>query len=515
MAGPWCAGPVGARRLAAISALVALVSGCSSTPEPRPGPTGPASASAPVPASSAPAPSPTQSREPVSTQVWRTTGNPFTELRSAGGYPVGLEESKRRLFLVGLDPATGKRRWKQEASPGSVPPGIGLFVTVVKDAAGRELVVYLRPVRSSDLSTRVVVADPATGKDVAVTKPLMVISPPDRCADGKDVCVSAYTPRSPAVTRRLRLSDGSLVTEDDGAPDGAEPLTDHGLIRFYTAGGVERIGVLADRQLLWSRRMTDLFGAGYTSNRGWNFSYYPEQDVFVGSVGGPAKIRAGGGISSADLADNTTVGFAARTGKRLWRDRGTSWQCWGGLVQATRTGRSLDPDPGMPLRCRTAGRAVAKKDRSGFSITGLKVTLERLDPATGKSSWRLPLGAVPGMDGFALPTSSYIDATHTSVPAEKGTVVVDLGTGALRPAVAGDRLNCPLERQMEYRTPFRLATGPYYTRYGSGLFRLCDGAGKPVQGPPPPAVLDHFAAAGRDGVLMLAVKGGWVGYRVG
>lgn len=505
--------------LAGLVATALLVTGCSALPGRKAAaPSGSGTPSPTATASATPTPTPT----PAVTEVWRTSGDPFSGLRAAGGYGVGLEKDGRKLQLVGLDPASGKRLWKQEASPGSVPPGIAVGIAVVVDGKGRELVAYQRPVRTRDLTTRVVAADPATGKDVATSIPLLVASRPAPCADGKDVCFSAFKSSARAlVTRRLRLSDGKLLTEDDGSPPGTEPIGDHGLVRFFSSSGTERLGRVADGKLVWSRTPEEMFGRNFTSTRGWIFSYYPDLHAFIGSIGGPAKLKPGSQVEirSAELQDGATASFDERTGKRLWRDQGSSWHCGGGLYHPSRPAADRtdagDSDPGLPVRCRMKGHAVPTKDLDALTITGLDVVVEGLDPRTGKTTWTLPLGEVPDMDSTSLPSSDYLDQSHASVPAESGTLILDLTSGEHRPAGTDDLLACTFGSEIDYVTPWVVGKVKFAKRFGGGLFETCNGDGDTVDEPPPTALLDRFAARGTGDLAMLAVDGGWAGYRAG
>src|SRR5215207_9323745 len=163
------------RLVGVVGCVVALVvaAACTSSKPGRDSGSTPQPGSSPPPARSA--------------QLWsRTDLKPIGQPVQVAGVVVGYVTAGRALFLIGLDPASGKELWRQAASPGDVTPGIPLGVVVVGDR-----VAYFRPDPQGNLVARLVVADPRTGADRAVTRPALFTSSAQPCPNNKDVCTAS------------------------------------------------------------------------------------------------------------------------------------------------------------------------------------------------------------------------------------------------------------------------------------------------------------------------------------
>ena len=117
---------------------------------------------------------------------------------------------------------------------------------------------------------------------------------------------------------------------------------------------------------------------------------------------------AGDGPFRRDLARvAASAGIAEATGEVLWRDAGSAYGC-------------VEDAQYAPVRCRSRGVATIRiEDRNSFE--GLDVTVEGFDPATGKTTWAVPLGASTTLVDYdasrvvAGPTQLVVDSASDRV----------------------------------------------------------------------------------------------------
>lgn len=443
--------------------------------------------------------------------VWQVAGEPFGPPHAAGDVVVGLEKSGDRLFTVALDARTGTRLWRKEASPGDAPPGWPVDLSVVADAAGKPRVVYLRP-EGDDLMARVVVAEARTGQDLGVSVPLDVASRPQACEHGPDVCFAAQRIAFGGLSeRRLRLSDFTLVDEQNGFSD-ALPIGPHGLHHVRTSAG-EYLTAPSSTGGSWVQSIDSVFGRGRSLDRGVRFSYYPDRNLFVGTIGGTQTDTPGPPpTATVDLTTYGTAALDAATGKPRWTDRGSMWQCFGAAFLSTHFPEpSGAGDPGWPVRCRTVGTlTVAEGQEPRFS--GFGQTVEGVDLATGRTTWSVPLGkpraaADPPQTRFVVQ-----DRRHLGFVVPDGLVLVDLADGRTRRASPADRLGCLTDPVIQYAWPVAPEDWQTRDRVGEPVMRFCNGSGDEIDQPPPIGVLRYLGATAA-GVTVVAHLDGWAAYR--
>jgi hypothetical protein len=122
----------------------------------------------------------------------------------------------------------------------------------------------------------------------------------------------------------------------------------------------------------------------------------------------------------SDLSQTSIAGVDAATGAVRWVDDGAELGC--------RVGGS------RPIRCRLTGTTTQDPDVIGDLplVTGLRVVMERFDPATGTTQWQADLGPAISL---ILDTAPLVrlSPTEFAVGREDGTsVVVDVVSGATR-----------------------------------------------------------------------------------
>lgn len=182
-----------------------------------------------------------------------------------------------------------------------------------------------------------------------------------------------------------------------------------------------------------------------------------------------------------------------------WRDLGSSFQC--------RLG-----DGEYPVRCRERGIATSQQGQP-TSFERLDVTIEGFDPATGATTWSVPMGPAASLaDSKAnLPIAG---PTQVVVNRAGGPIVLDYATGAVTPARAGATFWCKAD------TRYELARGyigrdrkQHFDRPGGPLAVTCDALGRQVDALPS---LGATIAAGAHvgSYIVVATPNGYIGFQV-
>lgn len=380
------------------------------------------------------------------------------------------------LFLVGLDPATGTELWQQPVTSGGAAGGITFVFTRVSD----DKVGYFRPFPGDSAYVQVVVADARTGRDVATSPPVMVTSMLHVCVNGKDVCTISHGIEGGREHHyRLDVAADEYISDSDGLPPGAR-LLEIGLIDLRDRPG-NTLAWLRKGHLQWRTPISAAFPPGFSSDNGWAWYRFDDQHVIVGSVFG--EPQASGARFVRDLGKTAaTAGLSEDTGEVLWRDSGSSFNC------------NLKNKNGYPVRCRWRG--VFARLRGGRpSFEGLDVTVEGFEPATGKTTWSVPMGPAENLANYEAAVA-IAGPTQVALRSPTGPIVLDYATGSVTTPAPGATFWC-------------LTT----TREGGQLAAVCDGEGRPSDALPSAAAT--IAAGARAGDhTVIAGKRGFVGFKL-
>jgi PQQ-like domain len=295
-----------------------------------------------------------------------------------GGFVFHALSDQRRFEVVSVAARDGHVRWRAPASPSRLDHGVGLSV---ESFQGGRTVLWMQPgrvYRAGDVS--LVGADAATGarRWSYGGGRLRVRSAPSICRGGTAVCLVAYLsgPQSPRSVV-LEASSGRVLS------DRPAPFT--GEVRSIADGLYEAKGVLArvdeSGTVVWNRTVKEAFGGeDVDSDYGWNIRLADGR--YVGSLGRVRSSMETGAtrIKIQDLA--VTAAIDAGSGRTLWTRPRSSVFCG-----------QLQFDVAHAVLCDSTG--LTNPDAS--EVTGLDVTLDGVDPATGRNTWQAHVGAVRGL----------------------------------------------------------------------------------------------------------------------
>lgn len=365
-------------------------------------------------ATTAPAPA-----GPTPSQVlWSTDLVPASGAVLVDGVPVLYTVTDGQLMITALDAGSGEELWSHEASPSLALRGVGTSVKVVDDQ-----VVHLEPVDGSGLLgwSRVVLRDPATGEEVLASDAMRFYRLPGSCP-GSEGTVCAY-PMDGSDAWRPPMT----VTADGLAPWSTDPMAERfrdpvGDLGLYRATGQE-VGRLAENRLLWSIDTAAVAGGDSSTNTGWIFGTFDDDQLVVGTVGTTDTYDEAG----TDLTAYSVFALDADTGERAWLNEGMSMFC--------------DADMGVfegddPLLACDYRSGVMTWDDDGANVEELDVDLVRLDPTTGEVLWRLPLTPDGPVGADETPAPEAVGEHHVVVQ----DLVVDVRDGSTRPATEDDVL---------------------------------------------------------------------------
>jgi hypothetical protein len=435
---------------------------------------------------------------PGGTQVaWINDGlRPIDQPRAVGAFAIGMVSGPdRTLMVVGLDPATGHVRWQQPLTPGAVPPGVQVQVTPI----GQDKIAYLRPAGADTVYAELVLADAATGTDIAKTSPEYFNSLPYRCGN-EEVCATAPRAGGPVVVH-LDAAGSRELREANGAPQDARIIGNGGLFDLGDRPG-NTLALVREGKIWWRTPISAAFPPGFSTDNGWIWRLYGDAHVFVGSVGAPAVHTAPNRITR-DLANTATAGLSERDGSVIWRDVGSFYE--------VRLGGGRHP-----LRYRARGTVVLEEGVD-VSFRDVNVTIESFDLTRGKTTWSVPLGADRSFVGgeVRLPLSG---ANEVVLQAPVGPIVLDFATGQTSPPAAGATFWCASDQSYELFPSYQTDQGKVeYTRRGGVLAVACDARAQPVAALPGAAATRAFGAQVGDYVLVAVRQGraeGFVGFKL-
>ncbi|MDN5765777.1 MAG: hypothetical protein L0H96_07905 [Humibacillus sp.] len=344
---------------------------------------------------------------------------PMSQVEMASGVPVLVTKVGPTPTLVGLDPTTGTVKWQRPLTSSGVVPGIALSFHVAKSGQ----VAYLAPASDGASSARLVVIDPRGGSsEVARSSMRVFLSYPNDCEEATGICLDV---QDGGGGRPLRLAPGArdLVATAGPAASGRSSIGPGGLVRYQAADGTLRIARQVGEKRLWDRSETEVFGNGYSTNGGWKFEHDKKRGIFYGTVGAD--------VISLDAfpASRSAVSFAVKekSGEVVWRQAGADSFC----------DRDVNGKPDDPwLACIWTAGEVRVKD---LTLTPTKMTYDiaRLDPVTGRTLWRHPVGRMSDKS-VENPTLDLTGSRAVIATVPGKSLRLDAVTGALRVATKAD-----------------------------------------------------------------------------
>jgi len=277
----------------------------------------------------------------------------------------------------------------------------------------------------------------------------------------------------------------------------------------------DTVGIVRDGQLVWSRPLAELAGAGATLDHWWlNEDDGPtpilEMSVQTGWTASPSDSAR---FTSLDLAKHlVTIGVDRTDGTVVWSKPGTWSGCRGTLPSVVQMSTPGSRRPA--LRCRYTGRLDSDPPNRGYDLTratDLDVTLERVDLQTGKPIWSVQLGPERSLAVDTVGAAVSLLDDHRLLAGGK---VVDLDDGSTRPPASGETLGCPGRQSFDQPVEWMGVDGSVRRdRRVEGEVFQCDSAGKAVSGTPS-AVPLSMAAVTADGLRLVSTPAGVIAYRV-
>ncbi len=471
------------------------------------------------PAPSRPAP-PAAPHALWTTQDLRPVGDPAVSGRTAAVY----EAAGGRLDLVGVSTADGSVRWRRPASPGLVHTDVAVVPTVVGSSF-----VYLRPDPAATLRTRLVVANPVTGKDAYVSPSMFFTTPPQVCDDDPAAaCTTASagpvgTAVHDAVTWRWSARARVLAQPSHRpTPAGSRSIGSGGLVELGKRNP-EILAAYAGGHETWRRPVDAVFGAGYSTNNGWAFYEDVRRKQWMGYVG----IAAGVGTSqnSLSLAGYTTVVLDQGTGRTVWRQSGTLPYCNGVVAVPTdKAARRTASAPSsmhiptdeadlIPVRCRLSGFITFSGQGPALSEDAT-MKLEGFDRDTGATTWSVALEPSLEAIGFgAADGDRVLLGKHSIVVRRRGKPVsVDLVSGEAQPIAPTAPAWCQRHGiAFDYAEPYPGPGDPATQREGGTVARPCQVDGSSLDADAPLPVPNAVGTAAAK-VLVVAGPTGLSGF---
>jgi hypothetical protein len=426
--------------------------------------------------------------------VWRNGElKPIGPPLAIGRVVVGIVSTPHHeLRLVGIDPSLGEPLWQQALTPSSIAPGMAIEVVKL----GEDAVAYFRPVDAHLFVAQLIVANAATGEDIASSPAATFNSLPFACNGQRDVCTTARAePGVRSKPFRLEVATGEYLQESDGVPPGARVLGVPGLLDLGDRPG-NTLGLLRDGQLVWTLPISAAFPPGFSSDNGWRWEFFPKTGAYVGSVAGPSITS--GAMWTRDLSSTAIAALDAASGEVLWRDNGSKMACY--FIQ------------GQPVRCRLRGKMTGRYGEPA-SYQDLDVIVEGFEVATGETTWSFHAGAAQNLMNLLAPLP-IAGATKIVLSDSNGPVVLDYSNGVTQRPPPTSTFWCVARTLYEYAQGYEAPTGStIFRRPGGGLAEICDAHGRRATALPS---LEATAAVGaRVGdVVVVATKDGYIGIDV-
>ena len=221
--------------------------------------------------------------------------------------------------------------------------------------------------------------------------------------------------------------------------------------------------------------MTDIFGAGYSTNGGWVFHSQVDKDLLLGEIYPfdpahvvPTTIKLGTALKMA--------GIGLSDGARRWvQTGGTDYGC---MPEAAVT----EGGPLVDVRCRWGATTVAEQAGNKLIVKNASLAIEGFNPATGVTTWTVSLADPTGQSEEAVFNRIEVVGEHTLlVPAAHGEMLIDPTTGATRLAPADTAAVCLVAIQVPLAGGQRTVAGTTTNNYVTGhQATRCTGTGTPA-----------------------------------
>jgi hypothetical protein len=352
-----------------------------------------------LPGISAPATADSSGIGPTFVTPMDVVGDPVA---GEGAAAVVTVDSSHNLHLVGVAPDTGHVVWSKPFSESLIDPSLPPAL----NSLGNEVIDLVPAVKVTNPLVNVEAINLTTG--VVVWKgpqDVLVGDVPSPCVHMTDFCVTLYNRDGSSTTAVLSNADGSVL----GLLKGASNALDYDL--YETDAKAPTIeAVSGSGTVQWTKTTNQVFGgSGYDPYTGIFSSYGTTE---VATVPPPSADS-----DHSDGLDNSrTVGLSLADGSTLWSLPG-QYDCDGSLGL-------LVP----PVNCVYKGvLAKTKSNANGSTYTGLQMSLQGFNPATGAVTWNVPVLDIDDLTNF---NTEFIDDDSLLVQLADGTnAILDTSSG--------------------------------------------------------------------------------------
>jgi hypothetical protein len=310
-------------------------------------------------------------------------------------------------------PDTGRVVWTKPFSESAIdtnlPPEL--------DPIGNLVIDLVPAVKITNPLVNVDAVNMTTGAVVwSGPQDVLVAEVPSPCVHMTDFCVTVYNKDASSTTAILSATDGSVV----GLLKGAGTVLDDDL--YQTDAKTPTIeAVSGSGTVQWTRTTNQIFGgSGYDPYVGI-FTSYGTTEV--------ATVPPPHGDHSDGLDNSTTVGLSLADGSTQWSLPG-QYDCDGSLGL-------LEP----PFNCVYKGvLAKTKSNADESTYTGLQMSLQGFNPATGAVTWSVP---VRDIDDLTNGNAEFVDDNSLLVQQADGTdAILDTSTGKTSTVPPGQLFWC-------------------------------------------------------------------------
>ena len=394
---------------------------------------------------------------------------------------VSYVRADQGVAIAAWDLTTGAELWSAPAVVGGSPPGVQVNASVVV-AGGQQFIAYFVP-HVREEYRRVVVADMRTGAAVPIEAAEVMASTHIQGCAGKShvFCFEGVLAGDETVAQYELDPVTGIVAQsaERKLPEHARMI---GGWVFATAhrppAGQEMLGLLHAGQIVWTRPYEEVFGLGFSSDGGWDWSDGHDLDVIVGTGRYVEAYHPADVEPPADPALHRTVGLQRETGATVWSlddTTGCPFQPGLGVLDGVvvlctlNKGTAQDPNSESPNGENQTDEAQTDENQIARPAY-TDVTMIGVDATTGKTVWSVPVG-----DAVLGPADSGFHSGYE-------TLVVDVeGTVTLVDAVEGPQRALPENATVacwQNREPLELMFGGELRAFSIGEDHLpCDASG--------------------------------------